>query len=58
MHYNPVLISELDLQYLWLLNREVNLDEATKQQYLNYAEILSYDLSALIHTVHTRHKTA
>lgn len=58
MHYNTVLISKPDLKYLWLLNSEVGLDEATKQQYLNYAEILSYDLSALIHTVHTRHKTA
>ncbi|TCB58580.1 hypothetical protein E0H85_09955 [Acinetobacter terrae] len=41
MHYNTVFISKPDLKYLWLLNREVNLDKATKQQYLNYAEILS-----------------
>lgn len=29
--YNMVLIGELDLKYLWLLNRDLNLDEATKK---------------------------
>ena len=55
--YNTVLVGEPDLKYLWLLNRDVNLDEATKQEYLTYAESLGYDLSELIHTVHTGHKT-
>lgn len=56
--YNTVLVGEPDLKYVWLLNRDVNLDEATKQEYLTYAESLGYDLSELIHTVHTGHKTA
>lgn len=56
--YNTVLVGEPDLKYLWLLNRDVNLDEATKQEYLTYAESLGYDLSELIHTVHTGYKTA
>ena len=56
--YNTVLVGEPDLKYLWLLNRDVTLDEATKQEYLTYAESLGYDLSELIHTVHTGYKTA
>mgnify|MGYP006381899813 FL=1 len=57
-NYNTVLVGEPDLKYLWLLNRDVTLDEATKQEYLTYAESLGYDLSELIHTVHTGYKTA
>ena len=56
--YNTVLVGEPDLKYLWLLNRDVSLDEATKQEYLTYAESLGYDLAEIIHTVHTGHKTA
>ena len=57
-NYNTVLVGEPDLKYLWLLNRDVTLDETTQQEYLHYAESLGYDLSELIHSVHTGHKTA
>ena len=30
----------------------------TQREYLSYAESLGYDLSNLIHTAHTGHKTA
>ena len=44
--------------YLWLLHRTPTIDEATKQEYLAYAQSLGYDLSDLIDTVHTGKPTA
>lgn len=56
--YQTALVGEPNLKYLWILHRETTLDEATKREYLSYAESLGYDLSDLIHTVHTGQKTA
>lgn len=57
-NYQTALVGEPNKKYLWILHRDTILDEATKQAYLSYAESIGYDLSALIHTVHTGHKTA
>ena len=56
--YETALVGEPHMKYLWLLHRRPTLDETTKQQYLAYAESLGYDLSDLIHTVHTGKPTA
>ena len=56
--YQTALVGEPNKEYLWLLHRGTSLDEATQREYLSYAESLGYDLSDLIHTVHTGHKTA
>ena len=52
------MVGEPNMKYLWLLHRKPTLDETTKQEYLAYAESLGYDLSDLIHTVHTGKPTA
>ncbi|NHB57786.1 lipocalin family protein [Acinetobacter shaoyimingii] len=57
-NYQTALVGEPNLKYLWILHRDVTLDEATKQEYLAYAQSLGYDISDLIHTVHTGTKTA
>ncbi|QIO09068.1 lipocalin family protein [Acinetobacter lanii] len=57
-NYQTALVGEPNQKYLWLLHRDTELDEATKAEYLNYAKSIGYDLSDLIHTVHTGHKTA
>lgn len=56
--YQTVLVGEPNKEYLWLLHRGTSLDEATQREYLSYAAPLGYDLSDLIHTAHTGHKTA
>lgn len=56
--YQTALVGEPNKEYLWLLHRNTSLDAATQREYLSYAESLGYDLSDLIHTVHTGHKTA
>ena len=55
--YSTALVGEPNQKYLWLLHRDVDLDPSIKQQYLAYAESLGYDLTDLIHTVHTGRKT-
>ncbi|MQW90926.1 hypothetical protein GFH30_02015 [Acinetobacter wanghuae] len=57
-NYQTVLVGEPNQKYLWLLHRSPNLDEATKAEYLAYAQSIGYDLTDLIHSVHTGHKTA
>ena len=57
-NYETALVGEPGLKYLWILHRDTVLDEQTKNQYLQYAQSLGYELSDLIHTVHTGHKTA
>ena len=57
-NYQTALVGEPNRKYLWLLHRDTTLDAATKQDYLSYAESLGYDLTDLIDTVHTGHKTA
>lgn len=57
-NYSTALVGEPHKKYLWILHREPTLDEATKTDYLNYAKSLGYDLTDLIHTVHTGKRTA
>ena len=57
-NYQTALVGEPGLKYLWILHRDTVLDEQTKNQYLQYAQSLGYELSDLIHTVHTGRKTA
>lgn len=57
-NYQTALVGEPNQKHLWLLHRGTTLDEATKHEYLSYAESLGYDLSDLIHSVHTGHQTA
>lgn len=57
-NYQTALVGEPGLKYLWILHRDTVLDEQIKNQYLQYAQSLGYELSDLIHTVHTGHKTA
>ena len=57
-NYQTALVGEPGLKYLWILHRDTVLDEQTKNQYLQYAKSLGYELSDLIHTVHTGRKTA
>jgi apolipoprotein D and lipocalin family protein len=57
-NYETALVGEPNKKYLWILHRQPQLDEATKLDFLNYAQSIGYDLSDLIHTVHTGQKTA
>ncbi|EZQ10367.1 MULTISPECIES: lipocalin family protein [unclassified Acinetobacter] len=57
-NYQTALVGEPNQKYLWILHREPVLNESIKQAYLAYAQSIGYDLSDLIHTVHTGHKTA
>lgn len=57
-NYQTVLVGEPNQKYLWLLHRSPKLDEATKAEDLAYAQSIGYDLTDLIHSVHTGHKTA
>lgn len=57
-NYSTALVGEPDKKYLWILHRQPTLDEATKAEYLQYATSLGYDLTDLIHTVHTGQLTA
>lgn len=56
--YDTALVGEPNKEYMWLLHRKPVLDEGTKKEYLDYAVSLGYDISDLIHTVHTGHPTA
>lgn len=57
-NYQTVLIGEPNQKFLWVLHRSPSLDENTKAEYLAYATSIGYDLTDLIHTVHTGQKTA
>ena len=57
-HYQTALVGEPNQKYLWLLHRDTALNDATKTEFLNYAQSIGYDLTDLIDTVHTGHKTA
>lgn len=56
-NYQTALVGEPNLKYLWVLHRDTVLDEQVKNEYLQYAKSLGYELSDLIHTVHTGQKT-
>lgn len=57
-NYQTVLVGEPNQKFLWVLHRSPSLDENTKAEYLAYATSIGYDLTDLIHTVHTGQKTA
>ena len=57
-NYQTALVGEPNQKYLWLLHRSPTLDDSIKAVYLAYATSIGYDLTDLIHTVHTGHPTA
>lgn len=57
-NYQTALVGEPNQKYLWLLHRSPTLDDSIKAEYLAYATSIGYDLTDLIHTVHTGHPTA
>ena len=56
--YTTALVGEPNLKYLWILHRNTTLDDGIKAEYLNYAKSIGYDLSELIHTIHTGNDTS
>jgi len=50
--YKYALVAGKNLKYLWILCRETTLPENVRQQYLNIARDLGYNISALIWTEH------
>ena len=56
--YRTALVGSPDYEYLWLLHREPMLDAATRDDYLDTARTLGYDLDRLILTPHTGQRTA
>ena len=56
--YTTALVGSPDRKYLWLLARLPQMDAATRDHYIAYAQQQGFDISALIHTPHTGHPTA
>ena len=56
--YQTALVGEPSRKFLWILHRNTTLNESIQAEYLEHAKSLGYDLTDLIHTVHTGHKTA
>ena len=52
------LVGSPDRKYLWLLARQPELDELTREHYLAIARRHGFDLAPLILTPHTGHPTA
>ena len=57
-NYQTALVGEPNKKFLWVLHRNPTLHDSIKQEYLNHAASLGYDLTDLIHSVHTGRKTA
>ncbi len=55
-HYNHALVTGEDLDYLWLLSRDTNMPDDVQQRFLQRAQELGYDTSALIWVDHDRHE--
>ena len=51
--YKVALVGSPDRDYLWLLARHPQLDDATRDDYLAAARAQGFDLDDLIHTPHT-----
>jgi len=51
-HYRYALVAGKSLKYLWILSREPFIPEEIKQQYLQLADSIGYDTSALIMVEH------
>lgn len=52
--YKYALVAGKDLDFLWILSREKSIPESVKQEYLNIAEEVGYDISNLIWVTHDR----
>ena len=52
--YQYVLVAGKDLDYLWILSREKSIPVSVKQEYLNIAESVGYDISKLIWVKHDK----
>ena len=50
--YKYALVAGNNLDYLWILSREKTIPEDVKQQYLEIAKGIGYDISALIWVTH------
>lgn len=51
-NYQYALVAGRNLNYLWLLSREKTIPNQVKQQYLNLAKEIGYDVSQLIWVEH------
>lgn len=51
--YQYALIAGSDLSYLWILSRETTLPEKVKQDYLELAKKIGFDVEKLIWVEHT-----
>ncbi len=49
-NYQTVLVGEPRRKYMWVLSRNPELDQATLDEYLNYAKSVGYNLDDLIYT--------
>jgi apolipoprotein D and lipocalin family protein len=52
--YTYALVAGKNLNYLWILSRTVTIPDAIKQDYLNLAKSLGYDISKLIWVKHDK----
>ena len=55
--YRTALVGSPDYEFLWLLHRAPTIDAATRDDYLDTARALGYDLDRLIVTPHTGRHT-
>jgi len=51
-HYNHALIAGRNLNYLWILSREKDLPPAIKEKYMKLSELIGYNVSKLVWTIH------
>lgn len=56
--YSVALVGSPDRRYLWLLARTPQLDRTVEDHYLAAARLQEFDLTALIHPLHTGQPTA
>jgi apolipoprotein D and lipocalin family protein len=56
--YSVALVGSPDRKYLWLLSRQPELDDTTRQHYLDIARQQGFELGPLILTPHTGERTA
>lgn len=52
--YKYALVAGNNLKYLWILSREKTIPESVKEDYLNRARKLGYDVSKLIWVEHNK----
>jgi apolipoprotein D and lipocalin family protein len=52
-NYNYALVAGKNLDYLWILSRETTIPEDIKQDFLNQAKAIGYNIKDLIWVEHT-----